>query len=166
MGIDSAIHSVSVSTWQRGTDQSHTQSDFVSLALVDPITNSVFNVRVPKSPSASALGSIPCEIVPTGSKFNAPHMSASSKADASANWRNRTSAVPSAHVNVTSGQGTLPSLATSPYSHAKSSTEVLTIDQLSQKFGYMRVVSQSPRDPSGLTPGRVPRQGREDCSHC
>ncbi|BEI88833.1 uncharacterized protein CcaverHIS019_0201950 [Cutaneotrichosporon cavernicola] len=140
-GIDSAIHSASMATWQGPADQNHNLSDFVSLALVDPVTNSVFNVRVPKSPNATALGSIPCEIVPTGSKFNALHQSATSKADASANWRNRTSSVPMVQVSGSPGQGSLHHFSGSLSSPTKSPVEVITIDQLSQKFGHMRTDS-------------------------
>ncbi|GMK56357.1 hypothetical protein CspeluHIS016_0301970 [Cutaneotrichosporon spelunceum] len=149
-GIDSAIQSASIPTWQGSADQSHTHSDFVSLALVDPVTNSVFNVRVPNSPSATALGSIPCEIVPRGSKFNVLHQSASSKADASANWRNRTSSVPMVHVSGSPGPGNLPIFPSSVPSPTKSPVEVLTVDQLSQKFGHMRVDSNGKADKTSI----------------
>lgn len=73
------------------------------------------------------------------SKFNASHQSATSKADASANWRNRTTSVPSVHVSGSPPHGALPSLAGSLYGHATPPVEVLTVDQLALKFGHMRV---------------------------
>lgn len=142
MGIDNAIHSTSGLPWPRQDDQELLgQSDFVSLALVDPVTNSVYNVRVPKSPSASALGTIPCEIVPTSARFNTGHQGAASKADASVNWRNRGAHTPSVLVTGSPGQVAPPppSLAGSPYAGPSSPLEVLTLEQLSQKFGHMRV---------------------------
>ncbi|KLT38811.1 hypothetical protein CC85DRAFT_314224 [Cutaneotrichosporon oleaginosum] len=137
VGIDTAIHSANAPVWQGVTEQ----SDFVSLALIDPTTNAIVNVRVPKSQYSSALGGVPCEILSTASKSNPSHQNAASKADASANWRNRASALSSAHASQahTAGFANSPPPVSSPHSPVKPSVEVLTVDQLSQKYGHMRV---------------------------
>lgn len=123
MTYDDAIHSAS--------------SNVLTLSLVDPVTNSIYNVRVPKA--AQGGNAMTCELVPLGSKTTLP--SASSKADVSKNWRSKSSG--SHHVVF---QHTPKSIAPPPPTpaHDPLPRNILTLDSLYEKFGDKKVSGLYP----------------------
>jgi hypothetical protein len=127
---DDAIHSASGPWRSVSNTGDRLAAEFNLLTFVDPATNQIYAVRVPKSNMATATNTNVNVNMATDRVLSAEYVSkyGSSKADASANWRSKVELSP---------PGAPPVPANSPMGHFNIATDpgVLTVEHLYEKFG-------------------------------
>lgn len=131
---DEAIHSASAPMWTPG------KPEFKTMTLVDPTTNQAYTVRVvQQGESESRVVSGDSTL---SSKLGIP-AHASSKADASINWRNKSSKPFPLHPSPIFAVP--PPSANSSPPNVLSGAPVLTVEHLYEKFGHKKVSNLHPR---------------------